>query len=348
MLARTEDERLFLTGFRSEYATGEGVETPYWKEATILDAASVSSGTVWDFADDGDGSYQLLRGPFYNYACGLNTNRKLGLSSSDQLYTGGFHRSHQTSFRAVALSRYGRCLWRRASDPDTVTMYGRNTNLGMSGSNVTSTYFNNTMTNVGDVTAMATTLFGATARAVRNNLYLRGHGQYYQQNSANTTNVSSNSRTYMLPNVASNYIVKIVAGNYHFLMLTAGGDVYSWGHNFYGQLGQGHREHSLISKVMSNAKDISASVWGSVVLTNDNEVYHFGIGVEGNVANPSAFNLSPFRMNAPNGEIEAAVSTYYGIALLINGFIYTKGRVVYGTLGTIGSDDWTRTDPSKI
>lgn len=346
MLARTEDDRLFITGYKSENATEAGIGTPYWKEATILES---SSGEIKDFADDkGLGGFRLIRG-VYNYACGPNTYRKLGLdNNNNQQYTGGFHRSNQNSFGHVVLTYYYSFLWGHPSNHSSVAMYGKNTNLGMSGSNTNTLYFNNTMTRIGDITAMASTAVGATARAVRNNLYLRGSGYAYQQNSSNTGNVNSDSITYSLPDTPSNYIVKIVAGFYHFLMLTAGGDVYSWGYNSHGQLGQGTTANSPIAKIMSNAKDISASGSGGVVLTNNNEVYHFGTGFNGNTANTSGKNLSPFRMSVPEGEIEAAVSTDDGIALLINGFIYTKGANTNGTLGTHNSNEWTMTDPSNM
>ena len=45
--------------------------------------------------------------------------------------------------------------------------------------------------------------------------------------------------------LATKHIVQIACGQYHNLALTNSGDLYSWGANSYGQLGQGYMNEKI-------------------------------------------------------------------------------------------------------
>jgi alpha-tubulin suppressor-like RCC1 family protein len=74
-------------------------------------------------------------------------------------------------------------------------------------------------------------------------------------------------------------IKDIKCGNYHTLVLTQDGDVYTSGYNFYGQLGLGHNDsQDILRKVVANFKieRIFRCSAHTLLLSTDNELYGSG------------------------------------------------------------------------
>lgn len=77
-------------------------------------------------------------------------------------------------------------------------------------------------------------------------------------------------------------VVTVAAGSHHALALTAGGDVYAWGCNYYGQLGLGSSTQNqcilTATKVpgLSGIVDIAAGTDHSLALKADGNLYGFG------------------------------------------------------------------------
>jgi len=71
-------------------------------------------------------------------------------------------------------------------------------------------------------------------------------------------------------------IIQIATSNNHALVLTADGEVYSFGNNDFGQLGLGHNFECNIPQLINNISDviqISVSDKHSMLLTSDRNVY---------------------------------------------------------------------------
>jgi alpha-tubulin suppressor-like RCC1 family protein len=68
----------------------------------------------------------------------------------------------------------------------------------------------------------------------------------------------------------------------HVLAFTQSGDLYSWGHNGYSQLGNGNSQHSSVPILVQGAllgKVVTEAACGShhsLVLTNDGELFAWG------------------------------------------------------------------------
>ena len=88
---------------------------------------------------------------------------------------------------------------------------------------------------------------------------------------------------------------KIVAGEHHFVALTADGKVYGWGYNGYGQLAQGNTASctSPVYMNIDNVVDIASGAGVTYALKKDGTVwsvgyngnYELGIGTKVNQTN---------------------------------------------------------------
>lgn len=96
---------------------------------------------------------------------------------------------------------------------------------------------------------------------------------------ADLTQVKTSENTYLTN------IIKISAGDSHMLAMTSNGDVYTWGLNNYGQLGQNSNDNSTYAvKVLSedgqgfltNIIDISAGTAHSSAVDKFGNLYTWG------------------------------------------------------------------------
>ena len=163
-------------------------------------------------------------------------------------------------------------------------------------------------------------------------------------------------------------ITDVKTGYYHSIALTEKGEVYTWGYNGYGQLGNGTSENSTTPvKVtgLKNVAKIDAYKYMTIVSTQNGEVYVWGRGygktpvklnfsrkiidVAGNIVlaeNRKAYNLTE---TASYGKdlikISAGESHYLG--LTSDGEVYAWGGNGYGQLGD-GTNTSTYTEPAKV
>ncbi|GAB1299082.1 RCC1 and BTB domain-containing protein 2 [Apodemus speciosus] len=93
---------------------------------------------------------------------------------------------------------------------------------------------------------------------------------------------------------------KIVSLSYgsgpHIVLATTDGEVFTWGHNAYSQLGNGTTNHGLvpchISTNLSNKQviEVACGSYHSLVLTSDGEVFAWGYNNSGQVGSGSTAN----------------------------------------------------------
>lgn len=81
-------------------------------------------------------------------------------------------------------------------------------------------------------------------------------------------------------------IVKISCGWTHCLALSSCGEVFSWGSGLYGNLGHGNTEDQPEPKhicILQGMKimQIACGIWHSAVLTNEGDIYTFGLNQNG-------------------------------------------------------------------
>jgi hypothetical protein len=122
--------------------------------------------------------------------------------------------------------------------------------------------------------------FYAIVRTRNGQIYCWGDNNYGQLGIGSTS--SSKHKPELNQYLKSKNVIYICCGVRHSLALTVDGDVYSWGDNTYGQVGNGTFEkvQTIPSKIDSfNNKKIKAIACGgnhSFALTESNEVYSWG------------------------------------------------------------------------
>lgn len=133
---------------------------------------------------------------------------------------------------------------------------------------------------------------------------------------------------------------QISGGGEHWLALTTTGEVWTWGVNEYGQLGDGSRTDQLRPERvegLSNVVAVAAGARHSVALTADGVVHVWGAndvdqlgqgdGQEGLIAD------RPIAVAGLGGVTAVAVGWEYTVVLRSDGTMYGWGRAPFSTLG---------------
>lgn len=136
-------------------------------------------------------------------------------------------------------------------------------------------------------------------------------------------------------------IIKNIAvgtSGHHVLALSEDGDVYAWGNNNLGQVGDGTRTNTFIPKKVPNLpiiKSIAAGQSSSFAISESGELYTWGLELNSEVANYNyTYNTTPVLMENMNN-VKSISTTYSNsaIALMEDGTIMTWGLNESGELG---------------
>jgi RCC1 and BTB domain-containing protein len=141
------------------------------------------------------------------------------------------------------------------------------------------------------------------------------------------------------------FVIEISCGVEHSLVLTNCGEVYAWGYNESGQIGNGCNDHQLIPikvKCFNNERVvmISCGYWHSMALTECGHVYSWGLnncgqlGIGNTVDSNEPKFVAVIDDNKCNVFIEKiSCGTSHSLLLSSDGYIYAFGRNSDGELG---------------
>jgi alpha-tubulin suppressor-like RCC1 family protein len=262
-------------------------------------------------------------GPVVEAAAGARFT--LALTSSDQLY-------------AFGSNQYGQL--------------GMATGSGVAGPNPTP----RPITLPGAVGRVAALAAGSTHSLVLTStgeLYTFGENQFGQLGRATnsgTENANQVPERISLPG-ASGQVAQIAAGVEQSLALTSTGQLYAFGGNRYGELGDATNVGTQIPNptptpvalpgASGQVVQIAAGVEHSLALTSTGQLYAFGgnrygeLGRAANVETPVP-NPTPAAVNLPAaaGPVRSiAAGGFHSLALTASGLIYAFGRNTHGQLG---------------
>ena len=143
-------------------------------------------------------------------------------------------------------------------------------------------------------------------------LYTWGDNYYGQLGDGTTTD------RYTPTKIMSN--VKAVSlGHHHSAAITENGDLYMWGENYHGQLGDGTHgstnDRYTPTKIMSNVKAVSLDEWHSGAITENGDLYMWGLNNYGQIGDGTTTDRhTPTKITIPpaNAKFLEAVSASGG------------------------------------
>jgi alpha-tubulin suppressor-like RCC1 family protein len=223
-----------------------------------------------------------------------------------------------------------------------------------------------------DPTPDAVTLPGATGRPTQvavgedHSIVLTSGGQIY---TFGTGGLGSGNRysefrspvAIALPG-ATGPPVRAAAGVSFSLVVTASGQLFTFGYDGAGQLGDGKRgyeedptpEAITLPGATGPPVRIAAGEYHSLVLTSTGQLYTFGDNHSGQLGNGTSDNAAhptPEAVTLPGATgriVQIAAGWEFSLALTSSGQLYTFGNDEYGQLGNGTSDDAPHPTPEAI
>jgi alpha-tubulin suppressor-like RCC1 family protein len=164
--------------------------------------------------------------------------------------------------------------------------------------------------------------------------------------------------------VASGQVVQIAAGDEQSLALTSTGQLYAFGGNRYGELGNATNEETPapnptpapvgLPAAAGPVKSIAAGSFHSLALTVSGLIYAFGRNTDGQLGNAAGAggekaNATPLPVTLPGANAPAvglAAGSAHSLAITASGELYSFGSNLDGQLGRAASSGSASANPT--
>ncbi len=139
---------------------------------------------------------------------------------------------------------------------------------------------------------------------------------------------------------------RISLGNSHSGAITENGDLYMWGYNGHGQLGNGASTQRLTpTKIMSNVKAVGLGYDHSAAITESGDLYTWGDNYYGQLGDGTTTDrYTPTKIMSNVKAV--SLGHHHSAAITENGDLYMWGDNEYGKIGDGTTDN--RYTPTKI
>jgi alpha-tubulin suppressor-like RCC1 family protein len=130
-------------------------------------------------------------------------------------------------------------------------------------------------------------------------------------------------------------------------------EVYAWGRNDYGQLGDGTFEPRLspvkVVGLPGNVRQLSAGSFHSLALMSDGTVWAWGYNSKGQLGNGNTTNSNrPVKVFGLTSVTAVAADSEHSLAVTSDGSVYGWGNNAFGQLGTGTTTDTPTTAPVRM
>jgi len=213
-------------------------------------------------------------------------------------------------------------------------------NYGQLGNNSTvSSHVPVQVANLTGITAIACSQYSGYALSGDGTVWSWGYNNYGQLGNNSTTNslipVQVSSLTIM-PTITA-----IACGQYSVYALDSGGDVWSWGYNSNGRLGNNSTTNSHVPVQVSNLTGITAIAGGysaGYALDGGGNVWAWGVNQCGELGDASTLQSNvPVQVSDLTGITAIAGGNEAAYAIDSDGAIWSWGRNNYGQLGNLST-----------
>ncbi len=154
-----------------------------------------------------------------------------------------------------------------------------------------------------------------------------------------------------LVEITNETIIGVSAGSYHCMAIGSTGNLYTWGNNEFGQIGNGLltdiNTPTLISISGETMASIEAGYSHSMAVTASGKLYVWGNNLYKQLGIAGSNVITPTRVIIPNETIiTVSGGTYHSMAVTESGKLYCWGYNVNSQLGD--GTIVTRTTPTRI
>ena len=131
-----------------------------------------------------------------------------------------------------------------------------------------------------------------------------------------------------------NRLISVSLGDSRSTAITENGDLYCWGQNNYGQVGDGTTVNKdRPTKMLNNVTSVSLGIYHSAAVAENGDLYCWGYGSDGQMGN-GTYNT---RQSTPVKVLENVTSVslggFHSAAITENGDLYCWGQNNYGQVG---------------
>ena len=141
---------------------------------------------------------------------------------------------------------------------------------------------------------------------------------------------------------------RLSLGGSHSAVVTKNGELYMWGSNSYGQLGNGTTTNCQIPvKVLDNVVSVSLGKYHSAAIKTDGKLYMWGWNQFGQLGSQKGLDSNmPVLVETLDNVVSVSLGMGHSAAITDDGSLYTWG---YNALGQLGDGtSTTRSEPIKI
>lgn len=220
----------------------------------------------------------------------------------------------------------------------------------------------------GPVTEIAAGSLHSLVMTSTGQLYAFGDNQFGQLGNATNEGTEEPNPTPTLVTLpgAIGPVTQIAAGGFHSLALTSTGQLYAFGENRYGQLGNATNENTeepnptptlvTLPGATGPIAQIAAGYKHSLALTSSGQLYAFGenrygqLGDETNTRTGEP-NPTPVPVTLPGttGRVgQIAAGAFHSLALTSTGQLYVFGWNIFGQLGDEMNDRTSEPNPTPV
>ena len=161
-------------------------------------------------------------------------------------------------------------------------------------------------------------------------------------------------------------VAQMAAGQHHSLVVTSSGQLYAFGYNYHGQLGNAtnnttntpNRTPTLVTLPgqIGTVAQVAAGAIHSLAVTSSGQLYAFGFNYYGQLGNATTINTSipnstPAVVGLP-GQVgpvtQVAAGENYSLAATSSGQLYAFGNNYYGQLGNATNNGTNNPNPTPV
>ncbi|MGN0608594.1 MAG: hypothetical protein ACI4J6_05275, partial [Oscillospiraceae bacterium] len=143
---------------------------------------------------------------------------------------------------------------------------------------------------------------------------------------------------------------RVSLGYGHSAYITENGDLYMWGRNDYGQLGDGtYIDKDTPVKIMSNVSQVSLGFNHSACITTNGDLYTWGYNGSGRLGDGTSLYLTPSKSSPQkimSNVAQVSLGWEHSACITTSGDLYTWGDNSYNQIGDGTNDKWF--SPLKI